>query len=441
VSALAARGVRHVCALDAGACDGWASPPGRRRAARSILAAEPAAIFAGGRSAIEDALAWIGPRTPERPHRALLLACLSYDLGRVLSGFTPRASSAAFAASAHRTMYAPPAPSISTTLPHAWLAGFRAAYYYDPSRATGHVAGEDRAAVARLAALIARTKPESPAPLRLPPAHPRCPDASFRAGVRRIQDWIRKGDVYQVNLSRELLVWPVDRCTTHDIYARLCVEHPSAFAAYLDTGTAQIVSSSPERFLRVADREVETCPIKGTRPRGATPAEDRAHAADLMASSKDRAEHMMIVDLERNDLGRVCQIGTVRVLQLARLRRSRTVQHLISSVRGTLRHDVDLLELLEATFPGGSITGAPKRRAMQIIDELEPAPRGVYTGAIGYVDGSGDVDLSIAIRTATVAHGTLSLHVGGGIVAESSPDEELRETYHKARAFSDLWTA
>jgi len=204
-------------------------------------------------------------------------------------------------------------------------------------------------------------------------------------------------------------------------------------------GEGALVSNSPERFLAVApDGTVETRPIKGTRPRGDTPDADRAAAEALRASAKDRAEHVMIVDLERNDLGRVCRTGSVEVASLARVVALPTVFHLISTVRGRLRANVGLTALLEATFPGGSITGAPKRRAMQIIDELEPAPRGPYTGATGWLGAAGDLDLAIAIRTAAVRAGRLSLSVGGGVVADSAPEGELAETDVKARAFAAL---
>ncbi|HXZ85014.1 MAG TPA: chorismate-binding protein, partial [Myxococcota bacterium] len=184
---------------------------------------------------------------------------------------------------------------------------------------------------------------------------------------------------------------------------------------------------------------VETCPIKGTRPRGRSAAEDAALLAELAASAKDRAEHVMIVDLERNDLGQVCELGSVRVRALAEPCSFSDIHHLVSTVQGRLRAPRDWIGLLRATFPGGSITGAPKLRAMQIIAELEPVPRGVYTGAIGCIDASGAVDLSIAIRTAVAARGELALALGGGIVADSEPHQELRETRDKGRGFARSW--
>jgi para-aminobenzoate synthetase component 1 len=200
-----------------------------------------------------------------------------------------------------------------------------------------------------------------------------------------------------------------------------------------------IVGNSPERFLRVErDGRIETRPIKGTRARGGDAASDAAARAALTASVKDRAEHVMIVDLERNDLGRVCEVGSVVVEGLLRVVELPTVFHLVSTVRGRLRAEVGLAELLRATFPGGSITGAPKRRAMEIIEELEPVRRGVYTGATGWLGAAGDLDLAVAIRTATVAGGQLSLSIGGGIVADSDAAAEWEETEIKASAFVSL---
>ena len=215
----------------------------------------------------------------------------------------------------------------------------------------------------------------------------------------------------------------------------------AAFVAGTGAGpdAVTILGNSPERFLSLSqDRVVETRPIKGTRPRGADAAANRDAAAELSAASKDRAEHVMIVDLERNDLGRVCRSGSVQVASLARVVSLPTVHHLISTVRGELRPEIGLSALLAATFPGGSVTGAPKRRAMQIIDELEPSPRGVYTGATGWLGAAGDLDLAVAIRTAVLRASRLELSVGGGIVVDSTPEGELRETEVKARAFAAL---
>ena len=258
--------------------------------------------------------------------------------------------------------------------------------------------------------------------------------ADYLRAVRRAKDYIAAGDIYQVNLTQRLSA-PL-RGTPLGLYRRLSRQNPAPFAAYFETPDAAIVCSSPERFLQVRDGVVETRPIKGTRPRGATPEEDARLAAELVASEKDRAENVMIVDLERNDLGRVCEFGTVHVPELFALESYATVHHLVSTVRGRLQPGCTALDCLRASFPGGSITGAPKVRAMEIIEELEPTRRGVYTGAIGYVCFSGDMDVNIVIRTAVIKDDIAYFHVGGGIVADSDPEAEYEETIDKARAMA-----
>jgi para-aminobenzoate synthetase component 1 len=258
------------------------------------------------------------------------------------------------------------------------------------------------------------------------------PAARYRAAVECILDYLAAGDAYQVNLTQPFTA-PL-AAPAWALYARLARRHPVPHGAYLDLGDTQIVCNSPELFLRRRGRRIETRPIKGTRPRGENPARDAALAAELARDEKERAEHVMIVDLERNDLGRVCATGSVTVEVLAGIDSHPTVHHLVSVVSGTLRDDVGLAALLRATFPGGSITGAPKERAMEIIEELEPWPRGPYTGAIGLWHPRGDLELGLAIRTAVVAGGTIRYHAGGGIVADSDPERELAETWLKTAA-------
>jgi para-aminobenzoate synthetase component 1 len=248
--------------------------------------------------------------------------------------------------------------------------------------------------------------------------------------VQRVLDYIHAGDCFQVNIAQRLL-HPV-ASSPLDLYDRLRQRNAAPFAGYFDLGDAVIASASPERFLRVEDRAVEARPIKGTRPRGRTAEEDRASAAELLASTKDRAENVMIVDLMRNDLGRVCQYGSVHVPALCRLESYRYVHHLVSEVRGRLRDGLGLIDLLRAAFPGGSVTGAPKVRAMEIIAELEPTARGPYCGGLGYLGFDGEMDMNILIRTITAARGWLQFPVGGGIVADSVPEREYEETLHKA---------
>ena len=250
--------------------------------------------------------------------------------------------------------------------------------------------------------------------------------------VARVIEYVYAGDIFQANLSQRLEA-PLAG-TPFELYRRLRQRNPAPFAAYLAFGDVVVVSSSPERFLCVdAGRRVETRPIKGTRPRGVGPEHDAALALALAESDKDRAENVMIVDLLRNDLSRVCQPGTVRVPELFALEHYQTVHHLVSTVVGELAPELDALDLLRAAFPGGSITGAPKVRAMQIIAELEPTQRGVYCGSIGYLSATGALDSSIVIRTYLVVGRDVYFQVGGGIVADSDPEQEYRETLDKAR--------
>jgi para-aminobenzoate synthetase component 1 len=248
--------------------------------------------------------------------------------------------------------------------------------------------------------------------------------------VRRIIDYIGAGDCFQVNLAQRLL-YPF-RSAPSGLYLRLRAANPATFAGYFDLGDFQIASASPERFLRVSSDQVETRPIKGTRPRGETDAQDEAIGRELLDSAKDRSENIMIVDLLRNDLGRVCQYGSVKVPALCRLETYQYVHHLVSEVRGRLRPKKNVVDLLRATFPGGSVTGAPKIRAMEIIAELEPVARGPYCGSLAYLGFNGQSDSNILIRTFIIGGGWAQFPVGGGIVADSDPEREYAETWHKA---------
>jgi para-aminobenzoate synthetase component 1 len=263
--------------------------------------------------------------------------------------------------------------------------------------------------------------------------------AAYESAVRRIRDYIAAGDVYQVNLSQRFETR--FEGSAFGFFRTLFDKNPAPFFAYLNAGDHQLVSTSPERFLRLAGRCVETRPIKGTRPRGPTPEEDQALREELAASAKDDAELSMIVDLLRNDIGRVCRGGSVRVTAHKSVEAYTNVYHLVSTVEGTLAEGRDAVDLIRATFPGGSITGCPKIRAMEIIDELEPDRRHVYTGAIGYIGFQGTMDLSIAIRTAVIHHDRLAFSVGGGIVYDSDPADEYAETLHKGRTLVDVCAA
>ena len=250
--------------------------------------------------------------------------------------------------------------------------------------------------------------------------------------VAAAREYICAGDIFQVNLSQRFEAdLPI---TPYELYSRLRLINPAPFASYLNFDGVTVVSASPERFLRVRGDMVETRPIKGTRPRGKSAAEDEALAQELLHSIKDRAENVMIVDLERNDLGRVCRYGTVGVSELCLLETYATVFHLTSTVVGRLREDKNRIDLLKATFPGGSITGAPKVRAMEIIDELEPTRRSIYTGSIGYLSFGSEMDINIVIRTFIIKDGKAYFQVGGGIVYDSDPEAEYQETLDKAKA-------
>ncbi|MEO8201364.1 MAG: aminodeoxychorismate synthase component I, partial [Gemmatimonadota bacterium] len=259
----------------------------------------------------------------------------------------------------------------------------------------------------------------------------------YQEAVRKIVEYILSGDVFQVNLSQRFEA-PAPR-DAFTLYRRLRVINPAPFSAYFDCGAGVIASASPERFLRFdpTTREVETRPIKGTRPRGATPSEDDALRLELEQSEKDRAENVMIVDLLRNDLSRVCRPGSVKVPSLLAVESHPTVHHLVSTVVGELLTEYDLRDLLRATFPGGSVTGAPKIRAMEIIAELEPTRRGPYCGSIGYWSLSGAMDTNIVIRTYVLVGDRIYFSAGGGVVADSNPESEYQETLDKAKALMD----
>jgi para-aminobenzoate synthetase component 1 len=255
--------------------------------------------------------------------------------------------------------------------------------------------------------------------------------AAYLDAVRRAVEYVHAGDCFQVNLAQRLLA-PL-REEPWELYLRLRQKNPAPFAGYLDLGDFAVLSASPERFLRVEKGEIETRPIKGTRPRGATLEEDEQLKRQLQQSPKDRSENVMIVDLLRNDLGRVSTYGSVQVPRVCEVESYRFVHHLVSEVRGRLKPGKELLDLLSASFPGGSVTGAPKVRAMEIIAELEPTARGPYCGCLGYLGFNGSMDTNILIRTFTAGKGWLQFPVGGGIVAESEPDREYEETLHKAQ--------
>ena len=254
--------------------------------------------------------------------------------------------------------------------------------------------------------------------------------------IHRAQEYLKAGDIYQVNLSHRI---EVEGDWSHpSLYRQLVATHPACFSAYLPFADHSVLCASPERLVKLSGRRVETRPIKGTRARGVTPGEDSEARSALASGAKERSENVMIVDLSRNDLGRVCAPGSVTTEDLCRVETLPTVHHLVSTVSGTLREDADRVDLVQALFPGGSMTGAPKIRAMEIIDELEGMERGIYSGSIGYFSFDGDLDLNIVIRTIILSGRTAQLQVGGAILAESDPGAEYQETLDKARPLLEL---
>ncbi|MBI2865789.1 MAG: aminodeoxychorismate synthase, component I [Chloroflexi bacterium] len=378
--------------------------------------------------ALETALApyWIEVKASPVPFMGGAVGYLAYDLGRSLERMPSRAQD-------------------DLPLPELYLC------FYDSLLAFDHLEGRAYAvapdlpgrppAEQRLARLVGLARQAASQPLPSPPA---CPPVSSLASnfsrqayleaVEKAREYIAAGDIFQVNLSQRFETdWPY---SPSDLYLRLRSINPAPFATYLGYPEVSVVSASPERFLRLQGDQAETRPIKGTRPRGRDAAQDAALARELGGSAKDRAEHVMIVDLERNDLGRVCRYGSVKVTELMALETYATVFHLTSTIEGRLSPGKGPLDLMRACFPGGSITGAPKVRAMEIIEELEPTRRSIYTGSIGYIGFDGNIDLNIAIRTILVTGGRAYFQVGGAVVYDSGPEAEYQETWDKARALA-----
>ena len=291
---------------------------------------------------------------------------------------------------------------------------------------------------ARLALLESRLSESACQPSTVPPVTamsvtPGLDETEYVRRVRRCLEYIARGDIYQANLSHRFTVGLGGR-SPRAVYEKLRDINPSPFAALLEFPDVTLAGCSPERLVSLTGSDVETRPIAGTRPRGATPDEDRRLTEDLLMNGKERAEHLMLVDLERNDLGRVCEYGTVRVDEFMVVERYSHVSHIVSNIHGRLAPGRDAIDVIQAVFPGGTVTGVPKVRCMEIIDELEPVRRGPYTGSIGYFSAGGDLDLNITIRTLTITGGHAYLQVGAGIVADSDPVREYQETLFKAEA-------
>ncbi|MEF9991394.1 MAG: aminodeoxychorismate synthase component I [Romboutsia sp.] len=254
----------------------------------------------------------------------------------------------------------------------------------------------------------------------------------FKNSVEKVREYIKQGDIYQANLTQRFT--GKTSLSSYELYRDLRRISPAPFGAFLNFDEAHILSNSPERFIKCIDKKVEARPIKGTRPRGKNKEDDLRLQEELRNSEKDRAELLMIVDLERNDIGKISKIGSVKVPELFVIEPYTNVNHLVATVIGEVKEENDIIDVIKATFPGGSITGAPKIRAMEIIDELEPTQRNVYTGSIGYIGFNGDMDLNIAIRTIVKKDERVYFQVGGGMTWDSNPDEEYQETLDKAKS-------
>jgi para-aminobenzoate synthetase component 1 len=389
-------------------------------ARHSLLACEPSLVVRGDADQLPRLRAELAARArepvPGLPFVGGAIGYFSYEYGAALDGVAAPAT----------------APSLPYPSPPALCFGFYdSVVVHDHATGATHLVAPDSTALARLRDLVL-TPPPPPQPFSTGDLIADLTPEAYAAAVARIRAYIAAGDVYQVNFTQRFSA-PFTGAAA-GLHARLRTLSPAPHAAFLDFDDHQLVSSTPERLLRVAGRALETRPIKGTVARLADPGADAAARARLLASAKDHAELLMIVDLARNDLGRVCAPGSVHVAARHELETYATVHHLVATVRGELAPGLDRFDALRALHPGGSITGAPKIRAMQIIAELEPAPRHAYTGALGYLGYDGAADLAIAIRTITCAAGRAHYHVGGGITWDSDAASEYEETLHKGRA-------
>jgi anthranilate synthase component 1 len=348
------------------------------------------------------------------PFQGGWLVCLSYELSGVLE---PRIG----------------LPEVEESFPLIWLARIPAAILQRGARTWLMAEAGRGELIEAFASDLAQPSTVQDGPWAAPLEIREEPEEQFLQGVRRIQDYIRAGDVFQVNLSRAWEALYRRDVSAAVLFRRLMQRNPAPFSALLDMGEWKIVSSSPERLVRVeGGGKITTRPIAGTHPRSFSPQQDRSLRAALAAHPKERAEHIMLVDLERNDLGRICQPGTVKVEALMELASYAHVHHIESTVAGRLRPGVRVWDVIRALFPGGTITGCPKVRTMEIIRELEDQPRRAYTGSLGYINRDGSLDLNILIRTLLLRGNRLSFRAGAGIVVDSVPLRELEETRAKA---------
>lgn len=328
-----------------------------------------------------------------------------------------------------------PAPETSDDFPIACLARIPAAILVNRAKAETHFFAENNATayLAEMRVDLGACPPFLPKPISVATIREE-EENRFLNGVERVKAYIHAGDVFQVNLSRG---WQTrltgEGLISASLFGNLRSRNPAPFSGLADFGTHQIISSSPERLVKVSGQRIETRPIAGTHPRSASPEEDNKLRQALLAHPKERAEHIMLLDLERNDLGRICRPGSIKVEELMGVQTYAYVHHIESNVSGTLREGVTPAQILAALFPGGTITGCPKVRTMQIIRELEQMPRLAYTGSMGYLNLDGDMDINILIRSFMLAGNTLNFRAGAGIVADSDPERELNETRAKAK--------
>ncbi len=385
--------------------------------------------------ALERAIAPVAEASTQAPYAPGWIGFVGYEIGRRVERLPGNARRDTALPDLHLAMY--PALLVRDHAEGSWSLAWLD--YDDPPSGTAEAIAAMRAVwedARNRPAVNAGSADDTPTARTLGEHRPDVAREAYLQAVQRCLDYIAAGDIFQVNLSHRIAL--PDAPAPLELYRQLRRRNPSTYGAWLEFPSGDepcaIVSASPELFLRVRGSEVITRPIKGTRPRTGDEIADRAARDNLVASAKDNAELAMIVDLLRNDLGRVCTYGSVRVRDRAELETHPTVYHLVATVDGRLREGVGAAALLRATFPGGSITGAPKVRAMEIIDELEPTARGPYTGSIGIVGADGRAEWNITIRTVVYAGGQASLQVGGGIVADSTPEAEYNETLDKARA-------
>lgn len=382
-----------------------------------LFAATSTTLYhAGEGAAFVEALRGFQPQVVDNPHGLPFVGghflYLAYDL---LSQFEARVEEA-----------------LPDSFPLAAMARVPAAVLINRRDQTAWLVAETAEQLQRLHALVQRTPAFSPQPVSLQSLQ-EDPPQWYTDAVLRLKQYIYEGDVFQVNISRGWRAELGAEVAAPDLFAALRHANPAPFSALADFGSAQIVSSSPERLVRVRDGWADTRPIAGTHPRSSDPTEDAALKQRLISSIKERTEHVMLIDLERNDLGRISQPGTVEVNELMAVESYAYVHHIESNIRGRLRDDVSPLDTIRALFPGGTITGCPKVRTMQIIRELENSARRAYTGSLGYLNRDGSMDLNILIRTFMQEGAQLRFRAGGGIVADSDPERELQETRHKAR--------